>query len=112
MQALSFAVHIPLVCFGIAFPVMVLLADSLHLRTGDPAYRVLAQRWTRVMLALFAAALIWIVSLASYEPGDPVWFFSTGSHEAAANFAGRVGAFGGRPGRWSSGKWSKPSALT
>ncbi len=27
MQALSFAVHIPLVCFGIAFPVMVLFAE-------------------------------------------------------------------------------------
>ena len=27
MQALSFAVHIPLVCFGIAFPVMVLLME-------------------------------------------------------------------------------------
>ena len=46
-----------------------------------------------VGVALFAAALIWIVSLASYEPADPVWFFSTGSHAAPANFAGRVGAF-------------------
>ncbi len=46
-----------------------------------------------VGVALFAAALIWIVSLASYDPGDPVWFFSTGSHDLAANFAGRVGAF-------------------
>jgi cytochrome d ubiquinol oxidase subunit I len=27
MQALSFAVHIPLVCFGIAFPAMVLFAE-------------------------------------------------------------------------------------
>lgn len=27
MQALSLAVHIPLVCFGIAFPVLVLFAD-------------------------------------------------------------------------------------
>ncbi len=27
MQALSFTVHIPLVCFGIAFPVMVLLME-------------------------------------------------------------------------------------
>jgi len=35
MQALSFAVHIPLVCFGIAFPAMVLVAEWLHLRTGD-----------------------------------------------------------------------------
>ena len=46
-----------------------------------------------VGVALFAAALIWIVSLASYEPSDAVWFFSTGSHAAPANFAGRVGAF-------------------
>ena len=46
-----------------------------------------------VGVALFAAALIWIISLASYEPADPVWFFSTGAHAAPANFAGRVGAF-------------------
>src|SRR4051794_16596884 len=44
-------------------------------------------------MALFAAALIWIISLASYEPADPVWFFSAGAHGAPANFAGRVGAF-------------------
>jgi S-DNA-T family DNA segregation ATPase FtsK/SpoIIIE len=46
-----------------------------------------------VGVALFAAALIWIIALASYEPNDPVWFFSTGLHAAPANFAGRVGAF-------------------
>ena len=46
-----------------------------------------------VGVALFAAALIWIISLASYEPADPVWFFSSGGHAAPANFAGRVGAF-------------------
>jgi S-DNA-T family DNA segregation ATPase FtsK/SpoIIIE len=44
-------------------------------------------------VALFAAALIWVISLASYEPTDPVWFFSTGLHADPANFAGRVGAF-------------------
>jgi len=46
-----------------------------------------------VGVALFAAALIWIISLASYEPSDPAWFFSAGAHSTAANFAGRVGAF-------------------
>ena len=46
-----------------------------------------------VGVALFAAALIWLISLASYEPSDAVWFFSTGSHAAPANFAGRVGSF-------------------
>ena len=38
MQALSFAVHIPLVCFGIAFPAMVLFCEGLWLRTGDAIY--------------------------------------------------------------------------
>ena len=46
-----------------------------------------------VGVALFAAALIWIISLASYEPSDPAWFFSAGAHSTATNFAGRVGAF-------------------
>jgi DNA segregation ATPase FtsK/SpoIIIE, S-DNA-T family len=44
-------------------------------------------------VALFAVALIWLIALASYEPNDPVWFFSTGARETSANFAGRVGAF-------------------
>ncbi len=46
-----------------------------------------------VGVALFALSLIWLISLASYEPSDPVWFFSTGAHAAPVNFAGRVGAF-------------------
>jgi S-DNA-T family DNA segregation ATPase FtsK/SpoIIIE len=46
-----------------------------------------------VGVALFAAAIIWLIALATYEPSDPVWFFSTGSQAAPANFAGRVGAF-------------------
>jgi S-DNA-T family DNA segregation ATPase FtsK/SpoIIIE len=46
-----------------------------------------------VGVALFATALFWLVSLASYEPSDPAWFFSAGLHAAPVNFAGRVGAF-------------------
>jgi S-DNA-T family DNA segregation ATPase FtsK/SpoIIIE len=46
-----------------------------------------------VGVALFAAALIWIISLATYVPTDPVWFFSAGGGATPANFAGRVGAF-------------------
>jgi S-DNA-T family DNA segregation ATPase FtsK/SpoIIIE len=44
-------------------------------------------------VALFAGALIWLISLATYVPTDPVWFFSSGSSAAPANFVGRVGAF-------------------
>ena len=36
MQALSFAVHIPLVAFGISFPVMVLFVEWLYVRTRRP----------------------------------------------------------------------------
>ena len=46
-------------------------------------------------VALFAAALIWLISLASYNASDPVWFFNTGSELPPANFAGRIGAFTG-----------------
>jgi cytochrome d ubiquinol oxidase subunit I len=68
MQALSFTVHIPLVCFGIAFPAMVLFAEWLYLRTGDDLYRTLARRWTRVMVALFAVGVI-TGTILSFEMG-------------------------------------------
>ena len=58
MQALSFTVHIPLVCFGIAFPVMVMFVEWLGIRTGDPVYRTLARRWSRIIVALFAVGVI------------------------------------------------------
>jgi cytochrome bd ubiquinol oxidase subunit I len=68
MQALSFSVHIPLVCFGIAFPLMVLYVEWLHWRTGDPLYLTLAQRWTRLMVALFAVGVI-TGTILSFEMG-------------------------------------------
>ncbi|HVG70882.1 MAG TPA: DNA translocase FtsK [Vicinamibacterales bacterium] len=44
-------------------------------------------------VALFAVGLIWLISLVSHEPTDPVWFFTTGATNAPENFVGRVGAF-------------------
>src|SRR6184192_2972230 len=68
MQALSLAVHIPLVCFGIAFPAMVLFAEWRYLRTGDPLFRTLARRWSKVMLALFAVGVV-TGTILSFELG-------------------------------------------
>jgi cytochrome d ubiquinol oxidase subunit I len=68
MQALSFAVHIPLVCFGIAFPVMVVIMEWWGQRTGDPLYRTIARRWSRVMIALFAVGVI-TGTVLSFEMG-------------------------------------------
>jgi cytochrome bd ubiquinol oxidase subunit I len=68
MQALSLTVHIPLVCFGISFPAMLLFVEWLYLRTGDELYRTLARRWTRIMVALFAAGAV-TGTLLSFELG-------------------------------------------
>jgi cytochrome bd ubiquinol oxidase subunit I len=68
MQALSFSVHIPLVCFGIAFPAMVMRAEWLWMRTGDEVYRVLAMRWTKIMVALFACGVV-TGTILSFEMG-------------------------------------------
>src|SRR5512133_1034601 len=68
MQALSFAVHIPLVCFGIAFPAMMLFVESRYLRTGDELYRTLARRWSRILAALFAAGVV-TGTILSFEMG-------------------------------------------
>jgi len=80
MQALSLAVHIPLVCFGIAFPVLVLFAEYRYLRTGDELYRVLARRWSRVMLALFAVGVV-TGTILSFELGTlwPQWIADFGN---------------------------------
>jgi cytochrome d ubiquinol oxidase subunit I len=68
MQALSFVVHIPLVCFGIAFPALLLYVESLYLRTGDELYRTLARRWSRIMATLFAAGVV-TGTILSFELG-------------------------------------------
>jgi len=68
IQALSLAVHIPLVCFGIAFPAMVLFCEWRYLRTGDPLFRTLARRWSKVMLALFAVGVV-TGTILSFELG-------------------------------------------
>jgi cytochrome bd ubiquinol oxidase subunit I len=68
MQALSFAVHIPLVTFGVSFPSMVLLAEWRYLRTGDQLYRSLARRWSKVMVTLFAVGVV-TGTILSFELG-------------------------------------------
>jgi cytochrome d ubiquinol oxidase subunit I len=68
MQALSFSVHIPLVCFGIALPSMIMFVEWLHLRTGDQLYLTIARRWSRIMAALFAVGVI-TGTILSFEMG-------------------------------------------
>src|SRR3954466_9256980 len=68
MQALSFAAHIPLRCFGLAFPPFVLIAEGLYLRTGDPLYKTIAKRWSKALIALFAVGVV-TGTILSFELG-------------------------------------------
>ena len=68
MQALSLAVHIPIVCFGIAFPAMILFVEGLYLRTGDVTYKALAKRWSKVALIFFAVGVV-TGTILSFEFG-------------------------------------------
>src|ERR671938_2086400 len=68
MQALSLAVHIPIVCFGIAFPAMFLFVEGLYLRTGNATYKALAKRWSKVALVIFAVGVI-TGTILSFEFG-------------------------------------------
>jgi cytochrome d ubiquinol oxidase subunit I len=68
MQALSLGVHIPLVCFGISFPAMVLFVEWRYLSTGNPTYKALAKQWSKVMLILFAIGVV-TGTILSFELG-------------------------------------------
>jgi cytochrome d ubiquinol oxidase subunit I len=68
MQTLSFVAHIPLVCFAIAFPAMVLFTEWRWLRTGDSVYLMIARRWTRILVALFAVGVV-TGTILSFEFG-------------------------------------------
>ncbi|WP_245602341.1 cytochrome ubiquinol oxidase subunit I [Solirubrobacter soli] len=68
MQALSLTVHIPIVCFGIAFPAMMLFVEGLYLRTGEATYKALAKRWSKVAVTLFAVGVV-TGTILSFEFG-------------------------------------------
>ena len=46
-----------------------------------------------VGVAFFAGALVWLVSLSTYDTADAVWFFNPDGAAPPLNMAGRVGAF-------------------
>jgi cytochrome d ubiquinol oxidase subunit I len=68
MQALSLAVHIPIVCFGIAFPAMMLFVEGLYLRTRNVTYKALAKRWSKVAITIFAVGVV-TGTILSFEFG-------------------------------------------
>src|SRR5262245_42787763 len=57
-MAFTLGSHIILAVFGIGMPVLLLAAEWRYLRTGDPVWKALARRWSKVFAVLFAVGAI------------------------------------------------------
>src|SRR6201981_3552978 len=42
----SLSFHLFFAVLGVGLPLMMLVAEGMHLRTGDPVWRALARRWS------------------------------------------------------------------
>ena len=67
-MALSLGWHIVIACFGVGFPVLVLIAEWRAYRTGDATYDVLARRWAKALAVLFAVGAV-SGTILSFELG-------------------------------------------
>jgi cytochrome d ubiquinol oxidase subunit I len=64
----SLAFHLAFAVFGVGLPVMMLIAEGLHLRTGDPVWLALARRWSKAFAILFAVGAV-SGTIISFELG-------------------------------------------
>jgi cytochrome bd ubiquinol oxidase subunit I len=67
-MALSLGWHIVFACFGVAFPLITVVAEWLGHRRGDAALSGLARTWAKAMGVLFAAGAV-SGTLLSFEMG-------------------------------------------
>lgn len=65
---LSLGFHIVFAALGIGMPLLMLLAEWLHLRTGEPHYRELAKKWGKATALLFVVGAVSGTAL-SFELG-------------------------------------------
>src|ERR1019366_2456733 len=57
-MAMSLGFHIVFAEIGIAMPAMMVLAEWLGRRTGNPTYREIARRWAKGVAILFAVGAV------------------------------------------------------
>ena len=67
-MALSLGWHIVIACFGVGFPILVLIAEWRAYRTGDATYDLLARRWAKALAVLFAVGAV-SGTILSFELG-------------------------------------------
>src|SRR5205809_4491467 len=57
-MAMSLAFHIAFAAIGIGMPLLMAIAEGLHLRSHEPIYLDLARRWARGTAILFAVGAV------------------------------------------------------
>jgi cytochrome d ubiquinol oxidase subunit I len=57
-MGLSLAFHIVFSCIGVGLPLLMLTAEGIGLRTGDPVWRALARKWSRAFGILFVVGAV------------------------------------------------------
>ena len=67
-MAFTLGFHIVLACLGVGLPTMVLIANAIGLRRGDPTALLLARRWSTVMAVTFAVGAV-TGTVLSFEMG-------------------------------------------
>lgn len=67
-MAMSLAFHIVFAIVGMAMPLLMVIAERAHLRTGEPVYRELARRWSKGTAIMFAVGAVSGTAL-SFELG-------------------------------------------
>jgi cytochrome d ubiquinol oxidase subunit I len=63
-MTLSLAFHMIYAAIGIGLPLLMVLVEWLHLRTGKPHYKALAKKWAKVTGLLFAVGAVSGTALA------------------------------------------------
>src|SRR6187200_1473584 len=64
----SLAFHLAFAVLGVGLPLMMLIAEGMHLRTGDRAWLALARRWSKAFAVLFAVGAV-SGTIISFELG-------------------------------------------
>src|SRR5258705_442240 len=67
-MAFTLGFHIVLACLGVALPTLVLIANAIGVRRGDPVAILLARRWSLVMAVTFAVGAV-TGTVLSFEMG-------------------------------------------
>jgi cytochrome d ubiquinol oxidase subunit I len=64
----SLSFHLVFAVLGVGLPLMMIAAEGMHLRTGDPVWRDLARRWSKAFAILFAVGAV-SGTIISFELG-------------------------------------------